>query len=60
MLHWALTFLIVALVAALLGFTDIAAAAAGIAKVLFYIFLVLFLASLLFGLMRRGNGRRGI
>lgn len=56
MLHWALTFFVVALIAALLGFTDIAAAAAGIAKVLFYVFLVLFLVSLLFGVMRRGRG----
>ena len=56
MLLWALTFFVVALIAALLGFTDIAAAAAGIAKVLFYIFLVLFLVSLLFGVMRRGRG----
>lgn len=57
MLHWALTFLVVALIAGLLGFTDIAVAAAGIAKVLFYVFLVLFLASLFMGMMRRGNGR---
>lgn len=60
MLQWALTFLVVALIAALLGFTDIAAAAAGIAKVLFYVFLVLFLVSLLFGFVRRGGGGRGI
>lgn len=60
MLNWALTFFIVALIAALLGFTDIAAAAAGVAKVLFYIFLVLFLASLLFGVVRRGSRRGGI
>lgn len=60
MLHWALTFFVVALIAALLGFTDIASAAAGIAKVLFYIFLVLFLVSLIFGFARRGSGRGGI
>lgn len=56
MLHWTLAFLVVALIAGLLGFTDVAAAAAGIAKVLFYIFLVLFLVSLLFGFVRRGKG----
>jgi uncharacterized membrane protein YtjA (UPF0391 family) len=39
-------FLIIALVAGLLGFTGLAMAAAGIAKILFVIFLVLFLASL--------------
>ena len=53
MLRWALTFFIVALVAALLGFTGIAVAAAGIAKILFYIFLILFVVSLVVSLMRR-------
>jgi uncharacterized membrane protein YtjA (UPF0391 family) len=47
MLNWALTFLLVALLAALFGFTGIALAAAGIAKILFFVFLVLFLASLI-------------
>jgi uncharacterized membrane protein YtjA (UPF0391 family) len=50
MLRWALIFLVVSLVAALFGFTGIAATAAGIAKVLFYIFLVLFLIALITGL----------
>jgi uncharacterized membrane protein YtjA (UPF0391 family) len=49
MLYWALVFLIVALVAGLFGFGGIYMAAAGIAKVLFFIFLVLFLVSLLAG-----------
>jgi uncharacterized membrane protein YtjA (UPF0391 family) len=47
MLSWALIFLIVALIAGALGFTNIAGAATGIAKILFVIFLVLFLVSLL-------------
>ena len=51
MLKWALIFLIIALVAALLGFTDIASASAGIAKILFAIFLVLFLAAVFIGLV---------
>jgi len=55
MLHWALVFLVVALVAALFGFTGIYVAAAGIAKVLFFVFLILFLVSLLSG----GISRRG-
>ncbi len=42
MLGWALTFLVIALNAALLGFCGIAVAAAGIAKILFVVFLVLF------------------
>ena len=45
MLNWALTFLLIALLAAILGFSGIAVAAAGIAKLLFVLFLVLFLAS---------------
>ena len=49
MLGWAVVFLIIALVAAVFGFGSIAAASAGIAKVLFFIFLVLFVISLLFG-----------
>ena len=47
MLGWALTFLIVALVAAALGFTGIAGAASSIAQILFVIFLVLFLIAML-------------
>lgn len=49
MLSWALTFLIIALIAGLLGFGMVAGAAASIAKVLFAVFLILFLASLIFG-----------
>jgi uncharacterized membrane protein YtjA (UPF0391 family) len=49
MLSWSIFFLIVALVAALLGFSSIAGAAAGIAKLLFGVFLVLFLISLFVG-----------
>jgi uncharacterized membrane protein YtjA (UPF0391 family) len=52
MLSWALTFLIVALIAAALGFGGIAGAATGIAKVLFFVFLVLFLISLVIPRMR--------
>ena len=53
MLYWALIFFIVAIVAGLFGFGFIASAAAGIAKILFFIFLVLFLISLFGGLSRR-------
>lgn len=53
MLRWAIIFLVVALVAALLGFGGIAGAATGIAQILFFVFLaitvVLFLISLLGG-----------
>lgn len=47
MLSWALTFLVIALIAAALGFGGIAGAATGIAKILFFVFLVLFLVSLI-------------
>ncbi len=53
MLSWALTFLIFALIAALLGFTDLAIISAEIARVLFALFLVLFFISLIFGFIRR-------
>jgi uncharacterized membrane protein YtjA (UPF0391 family) len=53
MLSWALLFFIVALLAAVFGFTGIALAAAGVAKILFYLFLVLFLISLIGGLVKR-------
>ncbi len=49
MLHYSIVFLVIALIAALFGFGLIASAAAGIAKILFFIFLVLFLASFLMG-----------
>jgi uncharacterized membrane protein YtjA (UPF0391 family) len=52
MLSWALTFLVIALIAALFGFTGIYVAAAGIAKILFFVFLVLFLVSLIGGVRR--------
>ena len=53
MLGWTLTFLIIAVIAAAFGFGGIAVAAAGIAKILFYIFLILFLVSLVGSLVRR-------
>ncbi len=53
MLGAALSFFIVAIVAGLFGFGGIAAASAGIAKILFWIFLVGFIISLIFGLVNR-------
>jgi uncharacterized membrane protein YtjA (UPF0391 family) len=53
MLHYAVVFFVIALVAALLGFTGIAAGAVEIARILFFVFVVLFLASLIAGLVRR-------
>ncbi len=57
MLGWALTFLVVALIAGVLGFTTVAGAAISIAKILFFVFLVLFVVSLVMHLVRgRGVG----
>jgi len=56
MLRWALGFFIVALIAAFLGFGGIAASAAGIAKILFFGFLILAALSLVVGLVRGGGG----
>jgi uncharacterized membrane protein YtjA (UPF0391 family) len=53
MLRYALIFFVVALIAALFGFGGIAAGAAEIGKLLFFIFLVLFIVSLVAGLLRR-------
>lgn len=47
MLGWALTFLVVALIAAALGFGGIAGASVGIAKILFYVFIALFVFAML-------------
>jgi uncharacterized membrane protein YtjA (UPF0391 family) len=53
MLYYAAVFLVIALAAALFGFTGIAAGAVGIAKILFFVFIVLFVVSLMAGLLRR-------
>jgi len=49
MLYYTWIFLVIALIAALFGFGLVASAAAGIAKILFFVFLVLFLVSLIGG-----------
>ena len=52
MLGWVLTFLVVALIAGVLGFGGIAGASIEIAKVIFFIAVVLFLVSVIFGAFR--------
>ena len=54
MLRYALIFFVVAIVAALFGFGGIAAGATEIAKILFFIFVILFIVSLVAGLIKRG------
>lgn len=55
MLSWVVTFLIIALVAGLLGFGGIAGASIEIAKIVFFIAIILFVVSALVGLMRGGR-----
>ena len=55
MLRWAAGFFIVAIIAAIFGFGGIASDASAIARVLFFVFLVVFLFSLVWGLL---TGRR--
>ncbi len=50
MLKWAFVFLVVALIAGALGFTGIAGAAMGLAKILFFVFLVICVALVFLGL----------
>jgi uncharacterized membrane protein YtjA (UPF0391 family) len=51
MLKWALIFFVISLVAGFFGFTNVASGARGIAKVLFFIALAIFLVVLVFGVM---------
>jgi len=53
MLYWALVFFVIAIVAAIFGFGGIAAGASSIAQVLFFLFLIVAVASLIMG-TRRG------
>ncbi len=50
MLRWALIFLVLALVAAAFGFGGLAATSAGIAKLLFWVFIIVFAISLVAGI----------
>ncbi|HLT74139.1 MAG TPA: DUF1328 domain-containing protein [Ohtaekwangia sp.] len=49
MLRWSVIFFIIAIVAAIFGFGGVAEGAAEIAKILFFIFLALFVITILFG-----------
>lgn len=54
LLHWAIIFLIVAVVAALLGFGGVAGTALAGARIIFWVALVFLIVSVVFGLIRRG------
>lgn len=51
MIKWAIIFFVISLIAGVFGFTNIAAGARGIAKVLFFIALTIFLVVLVFGVL---------
>ncbi len=53
MLHYAVVFFVIALIAAAFGFGGIAASAVGIGKILFIVFLILAIASFIYGLVRK-------
>jgi uncharacterized membrane protein YtjA (UPF0391 family) len=55
MLSWVVTFLVIALIAGVLGFGGLAGASIEIAKIIFFVAIILFVVSALVGLMR---GRR--
>ena len=52
-LHYAVVFFVIALIAAVFGFGGIAASAVGIAKILFIVFAVLAVATFVFGLFKK-------
>ena len=54
LLHYALVFLVVALIAATVGFGGVAGVAMEGARLLFWVFIILFLVSLVAGVVRRG------
>ncbi|WP_054284778.1 DUF1328 domain-containing protein [Gulbenkiania mobilis] len=59
MLRWAAIFFIIALIAGAMGFGGIAGAAGGIAKILFWLFVIGFLVTLVLGIAagRKITGR---
>ena len=58
MLYWSAIFFVIALLAAAFGFGGLADGAADIGKVLFFLFIVLFVISIIVGLFSRGG--RGV
>jgi uncharacterized membrane protein YtjA (UPF0391 family) len=58
MLSWAIIFLVVAMVAAVFGFGGLAGTAVGIAKALFFLFIIAFLVSMVLHMRGRGGPRK--
>ena len=57
MLYWSAVFFVIAVVAAFFGFGNLSESAGDIAKILFFVFVVLFVLSLVAGMFRRGRGQ---
>jgi uncharacterized membrane protein YtjA (UPF0391 family) len=55
MFRWAIVFLVITLIAGVLAFAGLVLAAAALAKLVFYLFLVLFLLALVAGLLLRAR-----
>ncbi len=59
MLSWAAVFFVCAIVAAIFGFGDVVSASADISKLLFFLFLLLFLVHFVIGIQRRRENDTG-
>ena len=55
MFRWAIVFLIITFIAGIFAFAGLVLAAAAVAKLIFYLFLVLFLLTLIAGLLRKSS-----
>ena len=55
MLRWAIVFLIITFIAGIFAFAGLVLAAVALAKLVFYLFLVLFLLTLIAGLLRKSS-----
>jgi uncharacterized membrane protein YtjA (UPF0391 family) len=55
LLYWAVVFLVIAVIAAIFGFGGVAGTALAGAKILFWVAIVLFVISLIAGLLSRGR-----
>ena len=53
MLYWTVVFFVIAIIAGIFGFGDISAGATSIAKILFFVFVVLFVLSLIAKVIRK-------
>lgn len=60
MLRWAVTFFIISIVAGIFGFGGVASASSGAAQILFFVFLALFVGSLLLGSAKRIDNKTKI